>query len=199
MTKLQDSVHVKWYEASWSRGKQHHSIFKPLVWSLEILTSYSFKTNQKCVNYIFCMTNTNHMNSRHIEQKVGCRKNVAINLCPLTWWIRRLHALRRLCITPSFSLNSFSFGTSEINLCHTIMRRFMQLSLIQLRSTVSGLSNELQKTDICIFFCRDKHRINTHEQCKHKMDVSSRAVNIPMVFRPHYLKIGSQVKLSKLL
>ena len=28
---------------------------------------------------------TNQINSRQMEQNVGCLKNVAINLCPLTW------------------------------------------------------------------------------------------------------------------
>lgn len=57
-------------------------------------------------------TTTNQMNSRQMEQNVGCLKNVAINLCPLTWWTRRFRAPRRLCIGPSFSLNILSFGNS---------------------------------------------------------------------------------------
>jgi len=51
------------------------------------------------------------MKSLQMEQKVGWRKNVAINLWPLTWCIRRLHALRLLRIASFFSLNSFSFTT----------------------------------------------------------------------------------------
>ena len=52
------------------------------------------------------------MNSRQMEQNVGCLKNVAMNLCPLTWCTRRFRAPRRLCIGPSFSLNILSFGNS---------------------------------------------------------------------------------------
>lgn len=35
------------------------------------------------------------MNSRQCEQKVGWRKNVAMNLWPFTWWTRLLIAPRR--------------------------------------------------------------------------------------------------------
>jgi len=53
------------------------------------------------------------MKSLQMEQKVGWRKNVAMNLWPLTWCILRLHALRRLRIASFFSLNSFSFTAPE--------------------------------------------------------------------------------------
>lgn len=38
---------------------------------------------------------THQINSRQCEQNVGWRRKVAINLCPLTWWTRRLMAPRR--------------------------------------------------------------------------------------------------------
>ena len=47
------------------------------------------------------------MKSLQCEQKVGCRKKVAMNLCELTWWTRRFIAPRR-CFSakpPSRSLN----------------------------------------------------------------------------------------------
>jgi len=56
-----------------------------------------------------------HMKSRHIEQNVGWRKYVAINLCPFTWCTRRRIAPCRLCKGPSFSsfcLKIRSSGTS---------------------------------------------------------------------------------------
>jgi len=55
---------------------------------------------------------THQINSRQMEQNVGCLKYVAMNLCPLTWWTRRFRAPRRLCIGPSFSLNIRSLGSS---------------------------------------------------------------------------------------
>lgn len=48
---------------------------------------------------------TYQMNSRQCEQNVGCLKNVAMNLCPLTWWTRLRIAPRRL-LKPARSLNS---------------------------------------------------------------------------------------------
>jgi len=65
-------------------------------------------------------TATDQMNSRQMEQNVGCLKNVAMNLCPLTWWTRRFRAPRRLCIGPSFSLNIRSFGNSSQYYNHSI-------------------------------------------------------------------------------
>lgn len=41
------------------------------------------------------MRKTHQMNSRQCEQKVGWRKNVAMNLWPFTWWTRLLIAPRR--------------------------------------------------------------------------------------------------------
>lgn len=48
---------------------------------------------------------THQMNSRQWEQKVGCLRKVAMNLCPLTWCTRRRMAPRRLA-KPAPSLNS---------------------------------------------------------------------------------------------
>ncbi len=47
-----------------------------------------------------------------MEQKVGWRKNVVMNLCPLTWCTRRRSAPRRWCSSPFFSLNTRSLGCS---------------------------------------------------------------------------------------
>lgn len=47
--------------------------------------------------------------SRQWEQNVGCRKKVAMNLCPLTWWTRRRMAPRRR-FNPWRSLNSRGFS-----------------------------------------------------------------------------------------
>lgn len=38
------------------------------------------------------------MNSLQWKQKVGCRRNVDMNLCPLTWWILRLTAPCRFLV-----------------------------------------------------------------------------------------------------
>ena len=55
---------------------------------------------------------TYQMKSWQCEQNVGWRRNVDMNLWPLTWWTRLLTAPRLLCIAFSRTLNTFSFGRS---------------------------------------------------------------------------------------
>ena len=57
---------------------------------------------------------TYHIKSRHNEQKVGCLKNMAMNLWPFTWCTRRRMAPLRLLSMPSlFSLNTLSLGVAS--------------------------------------------------------------------------------------
>ena len=70
---------------------------------------------------------SHQINSLQIEQNVGCLKNVAMNLWPLTWWTRRFRALRRLCIKPSFSLKIRSLGSSvKITNLHIVAPLFFK-------------------------------------------------------------------------
>lgn len=55
--------------------------------------------------------NTHQINSLQCEQKVGCRRNVAMNLCPFTWWTRRRIAPRRFLSNPC-SLNALGSSTT---------------------------------------------------------------------------------------
>ena len=48
------------------------------------------------------------MKSLQTEQNVNCLKNVAMNLCPFTWWTLRLIAPRRRFNIPSLALNTLS-------------------------------------------------------------------------------------------
>lgn len=50
------------------------------------------------------------MNSLQWKQKVGCRRYVDMNLCPLTWWILRLTAPLRFLVN---SLYVFSFPVAS--------------------------------------------------------------------------------------
>lgn len=66
-------------------------MFQPMKWDLKDMTQTQRGTHQ--------------MNSRQWEQKVGWRRKVAMNLCPLTWCTRRRMAPRRRA-NPAPSLNS---------------------------------------------------------------------------------------------
>ena len=81
-------------------------------WKYRALTTEPVKIYDKMWHSSNKTVTTDQMNSRQMEQKVGCLKNVAMNLWPLTWCTRRFSAPRRLCIGPSFSLNILSFGNS---------------------------------------------------------------------------------------
>lgn len=46
----------------------------------------SVGTYKTALIYIYFILLTHHMNSVQTEQKTGCRKNLATNLCPLMMW-----------------------------------------------------------------------------------------------------------------
>jgi hypothetical protein len=78
---------------------------------------------------------THQINSRQWEQKVGWRRNVAMNLWPFTWCTRRLMA-PRLLFKPCLSLNSRGFvvGWSGMIIfsVHWLYRTFSTFSSIYL-------------------------------------------------------------------
>lgn len=53
-----------------------------------------------------------HINSLQWKQKVGCRRNVDMNLCPLTWWILRLTAPLRFLVNCLYVF-SFTVASSD--------------------------------------------------------------------------------------
>ena len=68
-----------------------------------IINEVLIKGNNSCAH---------HIKSRQSEQKVGWRRRVAMNLCPLTWCTLLRIAPRRRLSRPSFSLKTLSFGGS---------------------------------------------------------------------------------------
>ena len=71
-------------------------------WFIETIIVVNINCKQSCMVLY-------QIKSLQWEQNVGCRKNVAMNLCPLTWWTRRRMAPRRR-FKPWRSLNSRGFS-----------------------------------------------------------------------------------------
>lgn len=87
----------------------------------------------------FCKKKAHQINSRQWEQKVGWRRNVAMNLWPFTWCTRLLMA-PRLRLNPCLSLNSRGFavwcsGTRALAV-HLPYRMFLSVILLHTGPTV---------------------------------------------------------------